>query len=81
MTVNQQKLDELHGRLFGEISAGYGGVMVALGDKLGLYKAIAAACTRSRGAAVAPTATSVSGSIPRSPAAMSTIIQARQPTS
>lgn len=43
MTVNQQKLDELHGRLFGEISAGYGGVMVALGDKLGLYKAMAAA--------------------------------------
>ena len=43
MTVNQQKLEELHGRLFGEISAGYGGVMVALGDKLGLYKAMAGA--------------------------------------
>lgn len=40
MTVNQQKLEELHGRLFGEISAGYGGVMVALGDKLGLYRAM-----------------------------------------
>ena len=43
MTVNQQKLEELHERLFGEVSAGYGGVMVALGDKLGLYKAMAAA--------------------------------------
>lgn len=41
MTVNQERLEELHGRLFGEISAGYGGVMVALGDKLGLYKAMA----------------------------------------
>ncbi len=43
MTINQQKLEDLHGRLFGEISAGYGGVMVALGDKLGLYKAMAGA--------------------------------------
>jgi SAM-dependent methyltransferase len=43
MTVDQHKLEELHGRLFGEISAGYGGVMVAFGDKLGLYKAMAAA--------------------------------------
>jgi len=43
MSVNQQKLEELHGRLFAEVSAGYGGVMVALGDKLGLYKAMAGA--------------------------------------
>ncbi len=43
MTINAQKLEELHGRLFGEISAGYGGVMVALGEKLGLYKAMAGA--------------------------------------
>jgi SAM-dependent methyltransferase len=43
MTINAQKLDELHGRLFGEISAGYGGVMVALGEKLGLYKVMASA--------------------------------------
>lgn len=43
MTVNQQKLDALVGRLIGEISAGYGGVMVGLGDKLGLYKAMAGA--------------------------------------
>ena len=28
MTVNQQKLDALVGRLFGDLSAGYGGVMV-----------------------------------------------------
>lgn len=43
MSVNQQKLEDLFGRLFAEISAGYGGVMVALGDKLGLYKAMAGA--------------------------------------
>lgn len=43
MTLNAQKLEDLHGRLFGEISAGYGGVMVALGEKLGLYKAMSGA--------------------------------------
>src|ERR1700741_5666199 len=43
MTVNQHKLQKLHGRRLGEVSAGYGGVMVALGDKLGLYKAMAGA--------------------------------------
>ncbi len=43
MTINQQALDSLVERLFGELSAGYGGVMVSLGDKLGLYKALAGA--------------------------------------
>ena len=43
MTINQQKLDALVGRLFEDLSAGYGGVMVSLGDKLGLYKAMAGA--------------------------------------
>src|SRR6187549_1532145 len=43
MTVNQQKLDALVGRLFADLSAGYGGVMVSLGDKLGLYRAMAGA--------------------------------------
>ena len=42
MTVNQQKL-EASRRLFADLSAGYGGVMVSLGDKLGLYKAMAGA--------------------------------------
>jgi 2-polyprenyl-3-methyl-5-hydroxy-6-metoxy-1,4-benzoquinol methylase len=41
MTINQQKLDVLAGRLLGDLSAGYGGVMVSLGDKLGLYRAMA----------------------------------------
>lgn len=41
MKVDQEKLDALVGRLMGEISAGYGGVMVAIGDKLGLYKSMA----------------------------------------
>lgn len=42
-TINQEKLEALFGRLFGDISAGYGGVMVSLGDKLGLYKSMAGA--------------------------------------
>ena len=43
MTLDQQVLDGLVERLFGELSAGYGGVMVSLGDKLGLYKTLAGA--------------------------------------
>ncbi|MFC5066437.1 class I SAM-dependent methyltransferase [Flaviflagellibacter deserti] len=43
MTINQQKLNTLVERLFGDLSAGYGGVMVSLGDKLGLYKVMAGA--------------------------------------
>ncbi len=41
MTVDQQKLDALVGRLFGDLSAGYGGVLVSIGHKLGLYRAMA----------------------------------------
>ncbi|MPR11463.1 class I SAM-dependent methyltransferase [Microvirga tunisiensis] len=41
MTIDQHKLDALAGRLLGDLSAGYGGVMVSLGDKLGLYRAMA----------------------------------------
>jgi SAM-dependent methyltransferase len=40
MIPDPQKLDALVGRLFGDLSAGYGGVMISLGDKLGLYKAM-----------------------------------------
>ena len=43
MSLDQQALDDLVGRLFGELSAGYGGVMVSLGHKLGLYRAMAGA--------------------------------------
>jgi hypothetical protein len=83
MTINQQKLEELYGRLFAEISAGYGGVMVALGDKLGLYKAMVGAGPLSSHevAAAAPSAMSESGSTRRSPAVISTITQPRQLTS
>lgn len=41
MAPDEKKLNELIGKLVGELSAGYGGVMVAIGDKLGLYKAMA----------------------------------------
>ncbi len=43
MEIDRHKLDTLVGRLFGDLSAGYGGVMVSLGDKLGLYKPMAGA--------------------------------------
>lgn len=43
MALDEGKLNDLVTRLVGDISAGYGGVMVALGDKLGLYKAMAGA--------------------------------------
>lgn len=43
MSIHQEKLQFVFGRMFDELSAGYGGVMVALGDKLGLYKAMAGA--------------------------------------
>lgn len=43
MKIDEAKLNELAGKVVGELSAGYGGVMVSLGDKLGLYKAMAGA--------------------------------------
>ena len=43
MQINPQALDAVVGRLFGDLSAGYGGVMVSLGNRLGLYKAMAGA--------------------------------------
>ncbi len=43
MHLDQAKLDAAVGRLFADLSAGYGGVMVSLGDKLGLYRAMAGA--------------------------------------
>jgi len=41
MKVNEQKLNELVEKAVTDLAAGYGGVMVALGHKLGLYKAMA----------------------------------------
>ncbi|XDD49659.1 class I SAM-dependent methyltransferase [Leptospira sp. WS92.C1] len=41
MTIDQQKLEQLVGKLFGEISAGYSGALVLLGETLGYYKALA----------------------------------------
>lgn len=43
MTIDQHKLNDLLGRVVGDLSSGYGGVMVSIGDKLGLYKALAGA--------------------------------------
>ena len=43
MNIDQQKLESLVGRLFADLSAGYGGVMVSLGEKLGLYRAMTGA--------------------------------------
>lgn len=40
-TIDRAKLDALLARAVGDLSAGYGGVMVSLGNRLGLYKAMA----------------------------------------
>ncbi|MDF2998742.1 MAG: Methyltransferase type 12 [Xanthobacteraceae bacterium] len=42
-TIDAAKLDALVQRAVGDLSAGYGGVMVSLGNRLGLYKAMAEA--------------------------------------
>jgi SAM-dependent methyltransferase len=43
MNIDQQKLNDFLGRAVGDLAAGYGGVMVSLGRKLGLYEAMAGA--------------------------------------
>ncbi|TDW33540.1 methyltransferase family protein [Rhizobium azibense] len=42
-TIDSAKLDTLLSRVVGDLSAGYGGVMVSLGNRLGLYKTMAEA--------------------------------------
>jgi len=39
--IDPAKLDAVIGRAVADLSAGYGGVMVSLGNRLGLYKALA----------------------------------------
>jgi SAM-dependent methyltransferase len=41
--IDPVKLDAMIGRAVADLSAGYGGVMVSLGNRLGLYKAMAGA--------------------------------------
>jgi SAM-dependent methyltransferase len=41
--IDQTKLESFFMRAVGDLSAGYGGVMVSLGSKLGLYKAMSGA--------------------------------------
>ena len=41
--IDAARLDALVGRAIGDLSAGYGGVMISLGNRLGLYKAMAGA--------------------------------------
>ena len=41
--MDQTKLDALLARAFGDLSAGYGGVLISIGEKLGLYKGMAGA--------------------------------------
>lgn len=43
MPINQQALDTFLERAVNDLSASYGGVMVSLGHRLGLYKAMAGA--------------------------------------
>jgi SAM-dependent methyltransferase len=42
-TIDAAKLDLIVSRAIGDLSAGYGGVMVSIGHRLGLYKAMAEA--------------------------------------
>lgn len=42
-TINQSKLESFVMHAIGDLSAGYAGIMVSLGSKLGLYKAMAGA--------------------------------------
>jgi SAM-dependent methyltransferase len=42
-TIDSAKLDALVARAVGDLSAGYGGVMISLGNRLGLYKAMVGA--------------------------------------
>jgi len=41
--IDSAKLDALVARALGDLSAGYGGVMISLGNRLGLYKTMAGA--------------------------------------
>lgn len=41
--IDQTKLNDFFTRALGDLSAGYGGVMVSLGSKLGLYRAMSGA--------------------------------------
>ena len=43
MKIDSRKLDSLLHRAVGDLSAGYGGVLISLGYKLGLYRAMAGA--------------------------------------
>jgi SAM-dependent methyltransferase len=40
MMIDQEKLETFVGKAVEDLAAGYGGVMVALGDRLGLYKGL-----------------------------------------
>ena len=42
-TIDQAALDALVGKAVSELAAGYGGLMIDIGHKLGLYKAMAGA--------------------------------------
>jgi hypothetical protein len=46
--IDQTRLESFLARAVGDISAAYGGVMVSLGSKLGLYKAMAGAGRSAR---------------------------------
>jgi hypothetical protein len=41
--IDQTKLNAFFARALGDLSAGYGGVMVSLGSKLGLYRGMSGA--------------------------------------
>ena len=84
MAIDPDKVHEFVNKAVGDLGAALGAALVVIGDKLGLYKALAEAGPRPRQSspsAPAPTsATSASGSPRRPPPATSTTTPRRDAT-
>jgi hypothetical protein len=67
--INDVELEEFQSRVFADLAAGYGGVMISLGAKLGLYAALAGAAPLTSADVAseraAPSVTSANGSATR----------------
>ena len=71
MAIDEAKLNQFMGRAVGDMGAGFSAVLVVIGDKLGLYKALAGGPATPPGWRSGPgprSATSGSGSATRPPA-------------
>jgi hypothetical protein len=80
MQIDDDKLNALLGRMVAEFGALASAPLVILGDRLGLYKAMAGAGPMTVDGFSDAGATRRSGSMRRPPAASSTTTRARRPT-